>query len=140
MGGRLIGIGLAHLSFKCCLGNDINFSELCFILYGGMIRGAIAFGLVLKIPDESDIPMAKRQFPHREQIVTTTLSLVIITTFIFGTFMKLASKFFVPIVKKVEDEPNMEIEFKVTDSINEGEKHNEIENDQKEKLLNKMDS
>ena len=55
--------------------------ELIFICYGGMIRGAIAFGLVLKIPIDPEIN------PHRGIIVTTTLALVIITTVLFGSFM-----------------------------------------------------
>lgn len=96
--GRIIGISLAHFSLKCCIRGDIKLNELGFILYGGMIRGAIAFGLVLKIPDEKalGIPFDKRDFPHREQIITTTLALVIITTFVFGTFMRKAGQFFVP--------------------------------------------
>jgi NhaP-type Na+/H+ or K+/H+ antiporter len=46
-----------------------------------MIRGAIAFGLVLKIPTDAKIN------PHKGIIVTTTLALVIITTVVFGSFM-----------------------------------------------------
>jgi uncharacterized membrane protein YfcA len=32
----------------------IKFKELLFIVYGGMIRGAIAFALVLNIPEEAN--------------------------------------------------------------------------------------
>lgn len=53
--GRFIAVWTAHGIFKvCCKMNDINVSELLFITYGGMIRGAIAFGLVLKIEDKID--------------------------------------------------------------------------------------
>lgn len=48
--GRGFGsLGLVYL-FKCC-GYDAGLSlkELIFIWYAGMIRGAIAFGLVLRI-------------------------------------------------------------------------------------------
>jgi NhaP-type Na+/H+ or K+/H+ antiporter len=54
-----------------------------------MIRGAIAFGLVLKIPED---PV----FKERGVIVTTTLALVIITTLFFGTFMAFAQKHMLP--------------------------------------------
>lgn len=54
-------------------------------MYGGMIRGAIAFGLVLKISDDKvdGVPV----YRERGIIVTTTLALVIITTVLFGSFM-----------------------------------------------------
>lgn len=65
-----------------------------------MIRGAIAFALVLKIPyynpkDPSTCPEAvldpgtKTCFkkPIYETMVSTTLILVMLTTLIFGTFM-----------------------------------------------------
>ena len=45
-----------------------------------MIRGAIAFGLVLKIDDSLD---------SKNVIVTTTLTLVALTTVLFGTLMPL---------------------------------------------------
>lgn len=46
-----------------------------------MIRGAIAFGLVLKID--------KKTFKNADIIVTTTLSLVIFTTVFFGAILGL---------------------------------------------------
>lgn len=89
--GRICAVWTAHGLFRMCQKKpDITLRELCFISYGGMIRGAIAFGLVLKIPDDPT------SFPERETIVTTTLALVIITTLVFGTFMKFAQKIMVP--------------------------------------------
>jgi len=90
-----------YLFRLCCASRTINFRELCFITYAGMIRGAIAFALVLKIPyinelNPSDIktcPAAtsdpKSCFSQRayETMVSTTLILVMLTTLIFGTFM-----------------------------------------------------
>jgi ABC-type transporter Mla maintaining outer membrane lipid asymmetry permease subunit MlaE len=46
-----------------------------------MIRGAIAFGLVLKID--------KKMFKNADIIVTTTLVLVIFTTVLFGAVLGL---------------------------------------------------
>tara|TARA_B110000285_G_C15064250_1_gene584186 strand:+ start:685 stop:885 length:201 start_codon:yes stop_codon:yes gene_type:complete len=60
-----------------------------------MIRGAIAFGLVLKIPVD---PIVN---PHRGIIVTTTLALVIITTVVFGSLMPVVQKVLFPVV--IED-------------------------------------
>lgn len=67
-----------------------------FIAYGGMIRGAIAFALVMKIPHVGspdckvpDFCFAKEEY---DLAVSTTLALVMITTLLFGTFMKAASK------------------------------------------------
>jgi hypothetical protein len=45
-----------------------------------MIRGAIAFGLVLKIDDSIE---------DKSVIITTSLALVIITTLLYGSFMPL---------------------------------------------------
>ena len=60
---------------------DVSLKELIFIWYAGMIRGAIAFGLVLRI-----------ESPNRNVIVTTSLSLVIFTTVVFGSTVGLVSK------------------------------------------------
>lgn len=58
--------------------------ELCFISYAGMIRGAVAFGLVLKIDNE----MAE----NRSVIVTTSLGLVVFTTVFMGSTVALMQR------------------------------------------------
>mgnify|MGYP006104249763 FL=1 len=69
----------------CAKNPDVTFKELLFVTYGGMIRGAIAFGLVLKIPD---LPAGDvNHFKERGVVVTTTLACVIFTTVVFGSFM-----------------------------------------------------
>lgn len=50
--------------------------DLVFIAYAGMIRGAVAFGLVLRIEPEVE---------HRSVIVTTSLALVCFTTIVLGS-------------------------------------------------------
>jgi sodium/hydrogen exchanger-like protein 6/7 len=57
--------------------NPLSFKELIFIWYAGLIRGAVAFGLVLRIsPADS---------ANRDVIVTASLSLVVLTTVVFGS-------------------------------------------------------
>lgn len=79
MVGRVGGtVGLVYLfvfifGFKW----ELGFKKLIFIWYAGMIRGAIAFGLVLRISNGSS--------PNRGVIVTTSLLLVIFTTVVFGS-------------------------------------------------------
>ena len=67
-----------------------------FIAYGGMIRGAIAFALVMKIPyvgsELCKVPDFCFTQEEYDLAVSTTLAVVMITTLIFGTFMKAASK------------------------------------------------
>ena len=49
--GRIFGVLCTFYTCRCCFRKKtINFWELCFIVYAGMIRGAIALALVLKIP------------------------------------------------------------------------------------------
>lgn len=86
---RTFATFFAHGVFRLCCRKstpDVNLRELIFICYGGMIRGAIAFGLVLKIPEDKAVN------PNRGIIVTTTLALVIITTVVFGSFMPMVQK------------------------------------------------
>ena len=64
-----------------------------------MIRGAIAFGLVLRIPEGIE---------HRGVIVTTSLTLVIVTTVLYGSLMPLVQKFLVPPKKEDAEEGNEE--------------------------------
>jgi NhaP-type Na+/H+ or K+/H+ antiporter len=80
IGRGLATIGLISLLKLCRYErshpNPLNYRELIFIWCAGLIRGAIAFGLVLRI-DSS--------FAARDLIVTTCLSLVLITTILFGS-------------------------------------------------------
>ena len=65
--------------------------ELIFISYAGYIRGAVAFGLVLKINEN---------VPNSAVIVTTALTLVVFSTIVMGsTVSTLANVFF----KKAKD-------------------------------------
>ena len=49
-GGRILGVFSTFYMCRCCFKKKtIKFNELIFITYAGMIRGAIAFALVLKI-------------------------------------------------------------------------------------------
>jgi NhaP-type Na+/H+ or K+/H+ antiporter len=99
---RLVAIfSVFYLGRLCCRRKTISCRELTFISYAGMIRGAIAFALVLEIPyckyDDyethtvcdcvTDNSCLERQ--AYELFVTSTLALVILTTLIFGTFMSM---------------------------------------------------
>lgn len=86
--GRALGtFGLVGL--LKCFGYEknnarkITWKELAFIWYAGLIRGAIAFGLVLRI-DTS--------LPNRSVIITTCLSLVVISTVFFGSTVGVLGK------------------------------------------------
>ena len=80
--GRFCGvIGLMSFMKLCGYKSGTSLREMVFIWYAGMIRGAIAFGLVLRIDS-----------PNRNVIVTTSLSLVIFTTVVFGSTVGLVSK------------------------------------------------
>jgi len=49
--GRCIAVFMIFYMFRCCTSTrTINVYELIFITYAGMIRGAIAFALVLTLP------------------------------------------------------------------------------------------
>lgn len=86
--GRLLAVISTFYFFKLCFRKKtINFRELLFISYGGMIRGAIAFALVMLIPynDGDSDSYTSEQYDIAR---STTLIVVIFTTVIFGTFMK----------------------------------------------------
>jgi sodium/hydrogen exchanger-like protein 6/7/sodium/hydrogen exchanger 8 len=59
--------------------NRLTWSELLFIWFAGLIRGAIAFGLVLRIDNNDAL------FPNRMVVTTTCLTLVLFTTIFFGS-------------------------------------------------------
>ena len=85
--GRIIAVIATFYFFTLCFRKrTIKFKELLFIVYGGMIRGAIAFALVLQIPVEAnDVESLERYSLYR----STCLIVVMATTLIFGTFMKM---------------------------------------------------
>lgn len=83
-------IGVFYLFRICFRAKTIAFNELCFITYAGMIRGAIAFALVLKIDQDT---FGKDE---KDVVVTSTLAIVMITTLLFGTFMSLVQRKLVP--------------------------------------------
>ena len=61
-----------------------------------MIRGAIAYGLVLRIPSDVSID-GTPVFKERGTMITTALSLVIVTTVVFGSIMPILQRALVPI-------------------------------------------
>ena len=82
MVGRFIAVvGLLIFLKICKYDSHLNFKQQIFVWFAGMIRGAIAFGLVLKID--------AKQFVNADIIVTTTLVLVIFTTVVFGAVLGL---------------------------------------------------
>ena len=92
-GSRLLGcFSLKILTqLLCCKPFFLSWSELTFLWFAGLIRGAIAFGLVLRLESEEGIAQS-----HRDVIITTTLVLVIFTTIVFGSLMPLVSKCLLP--------------------------------------------
>jgi len=111
--GRLIAVFSSHFLCKLCQKKqDVTIRELCFISYGGMIRGAIAFGLVLKIPAGAETKEGEDMtFRERGVVVTTTLAVVIITTVVFGSFMPLAQAILVPPPPVEDNEDNLSQRF-----------------------------
>ena len=100
--GRLIAVWSAHGLFSICSKKvDYTTKELCFISFGGMIRGAIAFGLVLKIPEPTG---SVNDFKERGAVVTTTLACVIFTTVVFGSFMPVVQRLLIPQIEKTASE------------------------------------
>jgi len=82
--GRFSGtIGLIKFLEIFGYKSGIGLRELTFISYAGMIRGAVAFGLVLKI--DKDVA-------NRSVIVTTSLGLVVFTTVIMGSTVALIQR------------------------------------------------
>jgi len=75
--GRFVGtIGIIKIFELFGYKSGISMRDLIFISYAGIIRGAVAFGLVLRI-DES--------VENRSVIVTTSLALVCFTTIFLGS-------------------------------------------------------
>ena len=56
--------------------SGVSIKQLFFMSYAGMIRGAVAFGLVLRV---------EHTVTHRSVIVTTVLVLVCLTCVLLGS-------------------------------------------------------
>jgi NhaP-type Na+/H+ or K+/H+ antiporter len=80
---------MVSLFVLCKHKRQVSFKQLVFIYYGGLIRGAISFGLVLTIENNENVP-------NRDVIITTTLALVVITTVVFGSFTGMVQTWLVP--------------------------------------------
>ena len=81
-GSIFISIAIFSLFKKWVI--DVNCKQLTLIFFSGMIRGAIAFALSLEIKEEIAI--------HRDQMVSTTLMVVLITTIVLGGIMSAFAK------------------------------------------------
>jgi NhaP-type Na+/H+ or K+/H+ antiporter len=104
--GRFAAVVGTFYLFTCCFRKKtIAFRELLFIVYAGMIRGAIAFALVLRIPVcESEGDEGCIDEIYYEVLVSTTLILVVVTTFMFGSFMGKVQSVLVPGTAEDEEE------------------------------------
>jgi len=107
--GRYCAIFICFYAIQLCFkSRTIKARELFFIGWGGMIRGAIAFALVMRIPlqgSESCTSDNVKENCFSEQnfelMITTTFALIVFTTVVFGSFMALIGRIFVP-----ADKPN----------------------------------
>jgi NhaP-type Na+/H+ or K+/H+ antiporter len=80
---RFIGtVCLLFLVSACGHKRQLTLKQVLFICYAGLIRGAIAFGLVLRLDNTLVLDI------HLPVIKTTALTLVISTTLIFGSTMQ----------------------------------------------------
>jgi NhaP-type Na+/H+ or K+/H+ antiporter len=75
--GRAAGtIGVFYLTKRENESDPLNIKDVIYLFYSGLMRGSIAFGLVLRISED---------FPDRDIILTTCLAMIVITTIIFGS-------------------------------------------------------
>ena len=77
-----IPLGIYAAVKKCKI--SISFKQLVIIWFSGLIRGAIAFALSLKIPSKIS--------EHKNSLVSLTLIIVLMTTIIFGGLMAAFAK------------------------------------------------
>ena len=109
--GRLLSVILVEYSFVICgCKGTFKFKELVFLSYAGMIRGAIALGLAIR---------ASAVFSDYDVFVTSVLSLVIVTTLVFGSFMPLMAKLLLDPPKNSHhgNMPTVEVDQIMEDSI-----------------------
>jgi hypothetical protein len=131
--GRFVGtLGLVKfLDTFCNYQSGVSTKDVSFVAFCGVIRGAIAFGLVLRL-DPS--------LPNRSLIVTTALSIVLFTTIFFGSIVGMVSKCIVEdSPKKVENLLNDdEFETRPSAFFGHGKNYNEPEEDDKFKDADRL--
>jgi NhaP-type Na+/H+ or K+/H+ antiporter len=82
--GRFIStLGLVNSLRLCCHTPRMSNKKLFFLCYAGFIRGAVAFGLVLRLDDS---------IPNKSVIITSSLSCVIATIMLFGGTVQIIGK------------------------------------------------
>ena len=113
LGRGMATVGLVSLLKLCRYEKShpspLTYKELLFIWYAGLIRGAIAFGLVLRID---------KDFAGRDLIVTTCLSLVLVSTIFFGSTVGLLGSCLFPDDKQ-EDISKLEIAEEEVEAVEE---------------------
>jgi len=101
--GRIFGTVVLVSAFRCCgVRKSLSFKQLWFIWYAGLIRGAIAFGLVLQIKPSMVV--------EKDVVVTTSLALVVFTTCFFGSTMPIANKYLLETKEEKEDSKKLKIQ------------------------------
>ena len=89
--GRFVavyGISLILNLFKLKI-FEFDVSERGITFFAGCIRGAIAFGLAISMPSDSE-----ESTKNKQMLISSTLILVFITTVLFGALMSPIVKFF----------------------------------------------
>ena len=94
---RFMGtVCLLYMTAMCKHKRQISFKQVLFICYAGLIRGAIAFGLVLKL----DNTLVKQE--NLAVITTTALTLVVSSTLIFGSTMQMVQRVLIPPLSDIQ--------------------------------------
>lgn len=101
--GRFVGVYFSYYLFEICSrsrcdNSALTFRQLTFIAWAALIRGAIAFALVLQIGDDLEVEVEGKESHHeiRDILESSTCFLVIITTLVFGSLTPLVQRCLLP--------------------------------------------
>ena len=118
------GISFIFNSIRCP-GFTFSYNEQGIMFFAGCIRGAIAFGLAISIPEMGDKTI-------KQLLISSTLVLVFFSTIVFGALMASIVKYFTA-EKKVKQKNEQELE-KISLSGYEGEFVPVVEQTKREKV------
>lgn len=97
--GRFMAVYLAYFIFECaCCGhktNKLSCSQLTFIAYAALIRGAIAFGLSQNL-NGSNFGGDGDQQRNVDIVQSCILVLIIVTTIVIGGLTPLVQRILLP--------------------------------------------